>query len=525
MSFCISPLRLLATAALLLPCFPSAAQESKPVAAPQAAPFTLKVTSRLVVLDVVVTDRQGNLRSDLTREHFHVTEDGAPQTILNFEPPSAHVVPSTGAPITSTADLEKRAPQSPVNIIVLDEMNTAFADMAYSRYSLKKYLAAQSQKAMPPTMLIAASYDKVTVLKDYTQDPAAILSALDHHLTAYPWKLETSHSAINMMALSLGVLEQVTQATAGHPGHKNLIWVGKGFGGIDLTSSAYNSNDVAGINGAMQQTVNMLRDSRVTMYTIDPRMLSSTVSKTIDADSIAGGLDSLDASAPDPFADDASFNGLATTSGGKAFRSRNDVDSEIGESVRDGVNYYTIAYRPSNATDTARAYRKIRVTFTMPGLHASYRDGYYAKDSAVPQLPGTRLTYDMAAAEESTLVYTGLKVIAAAKPATPGTYLVGVSEHDLPWVVEGDTESAKLMLVAAALDNKGRILNRATLELTAHRPLQSANPGGLARMEIALPPSPGAYRLRFVVRSMADGHMGTADLQVPGAPHPPKSSR
>jgi len=477
------------------------------------------------VLDVVVTDHSGRVRDNLTKDDFHIAENGVPQTILNFEPPSAHVVP-TGAPITSTADLEARAPQSPVDIIVLDEMNTSFQDMAFARYALKKYLNAQPHQVQAPTELIAVSFDKFTVLHDYTQDRGAILAALDHHLTHYPWNLEQGESKIMNFAKSLGALEQVAEATAGHPGHKNIIWVGKGFSGIELSSPAVDQNTVTAVTYAIQQAVNMLRNSRITLYTIDPTILSSTVATTTDADSVMGVGDTMDAPDPDPFVGDVNFTELAKSTGGKSFYSRNDVDREIGESVRDGVNYYTISYRPTNSSDEAKPYRKIRVAFAMPGLHAYYRDGYYTQGNDDSVNLGPRLKYDMASAEASTMVYTGLKVLAAAKPGEPDAYIVGVPEHDLVWTADGVKESAKLTVVAAAVNNKNEVLRRATIDATAHRVggTSNMNPDALARVEIKLPPGPGTYRVRFVVRGNGNGRIGTADIAIPGAA-PPKNER
>src|SRR5271168_1087210 len=59
-------------------------------------PETLKVTTRIVVLDVVVTDKKGNLvHRDLTRDDFTVFEDKQPQNIRSFEPPSEHRMPAS----------------------------------------------------------------------------------------------------------------------------------------------------------------------------------------------------------------------------------------------------------------------------------------------------------------------------------------------------------------------------------------------------------------------------------------------
>jgi hypothetical protein len=146
----------------------------------------------------------------------------------------------------------------------------------------------------------------------------------------------------------------------------------------------------------------------------------------------------------------------------------------------------------------------------------------------VPTRPGTRLSYDMDAAVENTLVYTGLSVVAEPKPDAPGTCFVGIPENELVWFGERDQEVAKLLLVAAVLDGTDRVLTRVTLNLTAHRPLggpRGEPSEGLARLEVVLPSPSGSNRLRFIVRNIADGHMGTADLKVPCATSPPHPKR
>ena len=60
-------------------------------APPSAANYTIQRTTRLVVLDMVVTDAQGNLLSDLKRDEVHVQEAGELQNIENFEAAGAHM--------------------------------------------------------------------------------------------------------------------------------------------------------------------------------------------------------------------------------------------------------------------------------------------------------------------------------------------------------------------------------------------------------------------------------------------------
>jgi hypothetical protein len=57
---------------------------------PQTSPYTIKVETRVVLVDVVVTDRKGESMPNLRREDFQVAEDGKPQNISAFEEHKYH---------------------------------------------------------------------------------------------------------------------------------------------------------------------------------------------------------------------------------------------------------------------------------------------------------------------------------------------------------------------------------------------------------------------------------------------------
>src|SRR5271154_2215146 len=69
---------------------PAQAQRSRQAPPVQEEP-TLRSHSRLVMLDVVVTDRAGNPVSGLHKDDFTVLEDGQSQRIANFETPASHL--------------------------------------------------------------------------------------------------------------------------------------------------------------------------------------------------------------------------------------------------------------------------------------------------------------------------------------------------------------------------------------------------------------------------------------------------
>src|SRR5579863_7220751 len=68
-------------------CYLSLALFLGPFAALSQAPsqgYTISTTSRLVLLDVAVRKPNGTFVSGLSKDSFHVFEDGKPQTITQF---------------------------------------------------------------------------------------------------------------------------------------------------------------------------------------------------------------------------------------------------------------------------------------------------------------------------------------------------------------------------------------------------------------------------------------------------------
>jgi hypothetical protein len=75
-------------AMVLLLCLPASAQAPSQTpearSAPTERPYVLTVNARLVVLDVVVTDKAGKSVDGLTAKDFQIFEDGKPQHIRSL---------------------------------------------------------------------------------------------------------------------------------------------------------------------------------------------------------------------------------------------------------------------------------------------------------------------------------------------------------------------------------------------------------------------------------------------------------
>ena len=468
--------------------------------------YTIRRNARLVILDVVVTDKQGNIVHDLKREDFHVTEANEPQTLQNFEQTTAHALPEDVS-IESTADLDRLAPRAPVNIILLDEFNTRFEDMAFARYSLKKYLEKQQDKLTVPTMLVAVSLQDFKVLRDYTQNKQEIISALDHHFGANPWQAQQFAWVSERYGTAFLTLRRVAEAVMGHPGHKNMIWIGRGFPALNLATQVDAS---ARINNEVQNCVDILRDARVTLYTIDPAGIQVT--------NTYGSAAEFN----DPFGGNYQFSRLALATGGRPLYGRNDVDAEIGRAARDGASFYTLTYRPTDNSADASKFRKIKVTTDRADLTVTTRLGYYLQRGpgrVDPKAPSRRLMADLLSADSSNMTYDGVKVDLKKDPTDPASFLIGINARSLNWTAATDTEprTADVVLLVSTFDKKGKELKRVGKVIHASAPKTVAPTGRLERpmtLKYALEADPKAVRARFVVRVSASGRIGTVDYDL-----------
>lgn len=480
---------------------------------------TIKVTTRIVVVDVVVTDKKGDLiHRDLTRDDFTVLEDRRPQTIRSFEPPSEHQMPTSDkAIVTSAADLKKIG-DAPVTILVLDELNSRFEDMSFARQMMIKYLEAQPAVLKEPAVLMVAMNNSFQQIHDYTQNRDELIDVVKKHMPEYPWRMANSGKsgpgAVERMAQVMAALQQIAQASTGTNGRKNLIWVGNGFPSANLVGLEQTQADL--IEAAMRRCTARLLAARITMYSINPAANSTSI---IEVDTPDDLNIALDANGTDPFdGGTVSFTNFAPSTGGVAFTGRNDLNNVIAEGITKGQNYYTLSYSPTNTSEDAGKFRKIRIIMKDPSLHATTRDGYYPETASDlnPILDKTmsskqvaaNLQLDLSAALTTTISYNGLSVTAAK--STGDTYAIQVAESGIGWSDPGadGAQHAEATIAAGWYDRKGKLLGHVIREETF--PRKDSNAGASFTLPVDLPNN--VARVRFVVRDAFNGRMGTVDV-------------
>jgi VWFA-related protein len=490
---------------------------------PHASSIT--VNARLVVLDVVVTDKDGKPAEGLTAKDFQILEDGRVQRIRSLEPPSAHSLPSSSVAAGAAEVYDPSSPasfgRSPVTVLVLDQMNTHFADSSFARRELHDYLASQPAVLPQPTTLLTVYNNRFKELQSFTRSRDVLLKALAAAPTKYAWELEvngnTSDGPLDRAEANLRALEQIAQSYARIPGRKNLIWVGGGFPTIDPAS--IDGDDAVEVRDTIQHVTDVLLDTRVTLYAVDPTSSAAGLTEITDTTQLevaeaTGGSMGV---GNDPFNASEDFDLLGPVTGGRVIRGRNDIAQYIASSVELGANYYTLSYTPSSDANTDVKYRKIQVKCLRPGLTATTRSGYYSGQSQQDKSTATA-TYDLSTAAAGTMPLNGLHVtILPDSDGAPDNYIVKVGAPELTWKPGQDgTSVASVYVMAVSLNAKGKILGHVLhgMKATAKAGTNLHDPAHSANFNFTAAPAAKTTTLRFIVRDSATGRMGSFDLPL-----------
>lgn len=485
---------------------------------PSLSDYKLKVSTQLVALDVVVRDAQGRVVPGLKVEDFTVLQDKVPQKIRSFDFTSS-LLGSAGTPIRidSTAELDRREPQCPVTILVLDEIVTRFEDQYFARYSIDQYIGKQGDTLDQPTMLIARRADRTIVLSDYTTSKRKLRDALKHHLAMNDWAANNPNFTAEQTAAAFASLLQIARATQGHQGHKNVVWIGRGFPALQWNNMQ--ADQVDRLKRAVADCVEALRESRVTLYVIDPAGVSG-FSSTSDEN----GVLSLE----DPFDDGVGFDSLARATGGTAMHGRNDVDHLIADAVAGGENFYTLTYRPTAPADQGTGtFHKIQVRLREASLTAISREGYYAgtenaSPAAADRVPTLKDTdrstaaFDLASASTGLMVFDGVP-LTLTQPSSPVAPLqISFPASALGLKVAGDKLRGDLTLITLSYDQSGRLLARDGRIVSLHLSLPTAAHAEdrIIHLSTPLKTDLPIARVRIVVRSESNGKIGAENYYV-----------
>jgi VWFA-related protein len=311
-----------------------AAQQAPSNAAPAEPAAVLHVSTNLVLVDVVVTDKDKPVHG-LERQHFHVFEDGHEQAIASFD---EHRAPDAGnlRPLKQAAlppHTYTNIPEYPeagaVNVLLLDRLNTPMTDQAYVRLKMIQYLG----KIKPGTSLaIFGLSSRLQMIAGFSTDLSALTEALKNPKTAAqqsplidpdnvvqdvgvtpssPGSASVTNSVTTSngsttgtpvnggpmdaeaavrefqaeiaaglidqrVRITIDAMQQLARYLSAIPGRKNVIWFSGSFPSWvppDDSQGFQAFRATRSSEDEIRETTKMLADARISLYPIDARGL------------------------------------------------------------------------------------------------------------------------------------------------------------------------------------------------------------------------------------------------------------
>ena len=375
----------------------------------EAPTTTLRTTVRRVIVDVVVTDSKGKPVPGLKASDFSLSEDGQPQRALSFDTHGFSdgmdytPKPLPPGPPNTFINLPSSPERGPLNVLLLDLVNTDPDDQIFARKQLLRFI---EEKPAGARFAIFVFSDGLHLVQGFTSDKQQLVAAAD---PAHP------HPHIPMVFL-LGnnfgqgdpktmqeVFAFIARYLDGLPGRKNLMWISGGFP-LALFAS---DDEVESYQAKTRQMLDMMAQDQIAVYPVDARgvVVEETYAPPGATSAEGGGInvDSRSARAAGSTGGRAGYGTaaagaersgvgfsqlnasygvareVADITGGHAFVSTNDMHDALLAATEDGASYYTLSYAPSNANYNGKL-RRIQVTVGDKSYHLAYRRAYYGTD-------------------------------------------------------------------------------------------------------------------------------------------------
>jgi VWFA-related protein len=512
------------------------------------SPAVLKANSRLVIVDVVATNKNDEPITDLQPKDFTVLEDGKPQQVRSFSfqqpvavdvKPGAKPTPRRPLPANVVTNIPEYKSEGSLNVVLLDSVNTMTLDQITARDQALKVL-----EQLPPGRATAvyALSDKLHALHDFTTDLDELKNAVTgfaiqnsvflNNPTNGP-EIEYVHPSLKYTAdiaaenwtesrslFTLDALNSLARALAGYPGRKNLIWISAGF---PMMLNPVDRN----FSAAVERTANLLSNSQIAVYPVDAR--GAATSKALQAQNGKGGytgpglMAKLSQEAAELLNAHNTMNALAEMTGGRAFYNRNELGKAIAKCMDDGSTYYTLGYYPVNKKWNGK-FRKITLELDRPDIKLRYRTGYLAEDSTSYQKQSDKQhAQDLGQALSLDFpISTALMFQAGILPSSAKThnkivvnYLLDA--HQIGFEREDDGfQHATLDYAIQVYSEKGEALKTDVTSIETAFPADAFNQvmktGFLYQKTLNLPP--GNYILRLGIRDSRTGLIGTGTGRI-----------
>ena len=391
-----------AAALLLQPLWTAGAQEAPQQ--PAQAPGRIRVTSELVLVNVVVRDKNGDLVRGLKKEDFTVYEDGKQQEIRSFDFENVDELALAGkseATVTGSAAEGGLLRAGPAQAAPLDARDRRLMLLFFdftgmdpeqierSVNAANKFVESHLQPADLVALVSLATSLRVDM--DFTGDKTKILRALAAYTSGQGQGFEsggtgsaegagetsgsfavddTDYNQFNTDRKLLA-LQSLMQGLGKISQKKSIIYFSNGISRSDIDNES-----------ALRAATAAAVKANVSIYPLDIRGLEAlpaggaAQSASLHGVSAYSGrsvLDQFDSNA----ATQETLSTLAADTGGKAFFDSNDFGAVFSQVQKDSSAYYVLGFTSNNRARDGR-FRRLRVQVKRPNVKLDHRSGYYA---------------------------------------------------------------------------------------------------------------------------------------------------
>ncbi|MBZ5701856.1 MAG: VWA domain-containing protein [Acidobacteriia bacterium] len=535
----------LAAAVLLLFPRPNRAQQ---VSNPSDAGYRIRVTSDLVLVNVIVRDKQGNLVRGLKKEDFTLSEDGQPQRIQSFDIENVEelaLAAQSQAAVSGAAAPEALLRAAPGQPAAFDARNRRLLLLFFDFTGMDPEQVDRSVRAakqfvetsLHPADLVAlvSLATSLRVDLDFTGDKTRILRVLAAYASGQGQGFEYGATGSAEGSAETGgsfaaddtdfnqfntdrkllALQSLMSALTGIPQKKSIIYFSNGISRSDIDNQS-----------ALRAATAAAVKANVSIYPLDIRGLEAlppggeAQSASLHGVSAYSGrsvIDQFDSNA----ATQETLSTLAADTGGKAFFDSNDFSAVFSQAQKDSSAYYVLGFTSGNKARDGR-FRRLRVNVSRPGVKLDYRFGYYA-DRDFEHLNRASREEQLETELASDLPQTGVVVYAGASyfRRDGAHYYLAVSlvipGSQIPFVSEKDKDSATIDVIGEVREPGktpvGHLRDTVKLAVGQERQVRSKN----VQYNTGFLLPPGSFHLKFIVRENRTGRMGSfeTDVQIP----------
>ena len=513
---------------------------------PSQPGYVVRVSTEIVLVNVIARDKRGNLIRDLKKEDFTVYEDGQKQQLTSFDFENVDQLLTAGAAGTTATGaagnggllgagqnptLEARDRRLMLLFFDFSAMEPDEIDRAVN--AGKKYVQANMQPADMVALVSLVTNMRLDL--DFTDDKTRILASLSAYNDSEGQGFEsgTTGSSEGTAETSgaytpddtdyntfsadrkLLALQSILEAMGKIPQKKSLIYFSNGISqsGVD-NQSALRAATAAAVK------------ANVSIYPVDVRGLSAfppggqAQSASLHGQSAYSGasvLNDLNGNA----AKQETLYTLAADTGGKAFMDTNDFGGVFQQVQKDTSAYYVLGYTSANRLKDGH-FRRLKVQVNRGDVKLEYRSGYYAgrdfehmkqadreqqlEDELVAELPQTDVAVYAGTAyfrQDDSHYYLGVSLV------VPGS--------QIPFVQEKDKDNATIDIIGQAQEGGrfpvGRLRDTVKLAVDSAQQVRRKN----VQYNTGFVLAPGSYHLKFIVRENRTGRMGSfeTDVRIP----------